>query len=170
LSGEFADIYEGIRQRAKTTSQPDSVRLARSLSPSDFGIHNAIRRSTNAVAFVDFEYFGWDDPAKMICDFLWHPANEPISDLAKRRLAANMIDTFDDQPDLAGRVRLFYPICGLNWCLILLNEFLPDALSRRLQAQVTGHDDVFALRQKQLARSVARLEQIAKDPQACPYP
>ena len=42
----------------------------RSLSPSDFGFHNAIRRADGRLAFVDFEYFGWDDPAKLVADFL----------------------------------------------------------------------------------------------------
>src|SRR5207248_1561644 len=46
---------------------------ARTLSPSDFGFHNALRRPNGQLAFLDLEYFGWDDPAKTICDFLLHP-------------------------------------------------------------------------------------------------
>ena len=45
----------------------------RCLSPSDFGFHNAICDVNGVYHFVDFEYFGWDDPAKMICDFILHP-------------------------------------------------------------------------------------------------
>ena len=43
------------------------------LSPSDFGFHNALRRKSGSLAFLDFEYFGWDDPAKLVSDFLLHP-------------------------------------------------------------------------------------------------
>jgi hypothetical protein len=43
-------------------------------SPSDFGFHNAIEDKKGKVFFVDFEYFGRDDPVKMIVDFWWHPA------------------------------------------------------------------------------------------------
>ena len=46
----------------------------RTLSPSDFGFHNALRQPDGRIIFLDFEYFGWDDPAKMIADFLLHPA------------------------------------------------------------------------------------------------
>ena len=43
-------------------------------SPSDFGFHNAIMLKNNTTTFIDFEYFGLDDPVKLISDFLWHPA------------------------------------------------------------------------------------------------
>src|ERR1700680_1391707 len=32
----------------------------RSLVPSDFGFHNSLRRPDGSLAFLDFEYFGWD--------------------------------------------------------------------------------------------------------------
>ncbi len=45
----------------------------RSLVPSDFGFHNSLRRKDGSLAFVDFEYFGWDDPVKLTADILLHP-------------------------------------------------------------------------------------------------
>ena len=56
----------------------------RTLSPSDFGFHNALRRPDGRVVFLDLEYFGWDDPAKMISDFLLHPALERFYPPSKR--------------------------------------------------------------------------------------
>lgn len=44
------------------------------LSPSDFGLHNALVREDGSFVFLDFEYFGRDDPAKMVADFMLHPA------------------------------------------------------------------------------------------------
>ena len=41
----------------------------RVLSPSDFGFHNALLDRQGNVRFFDFEYAGWDDPAKLVCDF-----------------------------------------------------------------------------------------------------
>ena len=41
----------------------------RCLSPSDFGFHNALRQSDGRLRFLDFEYAGWDDPAKTIIGF-----------------------------------------------------------------------------------------------------
>ena len=174
LADEFVAVYERVRRGFDADGQQPCGEGLRRLSPSDFGIHNALLRSNGDLAFVDFEYFGWDDPAKMISDFLLHPANEPIPWTAKHTLAAKMIDVFAD-PDLAGRIRLCYPLCGLNWCLILLNEFLSDELVRRLHAQgrgdenIAGGSGVTALQQKQLDRSRARLEQMTADRLECPY-
>ena len=39
------------------------------ISPSDFGLHNAKLGEDGKLAFFDFEYAGWDDPAKTIADF-----------------------------------------------------------------------------------------------------
>ncbi len=41
----------------------------RTLSPSDFGFHNALRRPDGTLCFLDFEYFGWDDPVKLVVGF-----------------------------------------------------------------------------------------------------
>ena len=43
------------------------------LSHSDFGFHNSIKTSKDKVIFLDFEYFGKDDPVKLVADFLLHP-------------------------------------------------------------------------------------------------
>ncbi len=98
---------------------------ARTLSPSDFGLHNAIRRPGGALAFVDFEYFGWDDPAKTIADFLLHPGMTLVDSL-KRRFASAACAAFADVPALPARTRIAYPLFGLKWALILLNDFLPE--------------------------------------------
>jgi hypothetical protein len=107
---------------------------ARTLSPSDFGFHNAIRRHDGTLAFVDFEYFGWDDPAKTIVDFLLHPGMM-LSDALKCRFATRMHGLFADVPAFADRVRIAYPLFGLKWALILLNDFLPERFLRSNGAQ-----------------------------------
>ena len=89
------------------------------------GFHNAIRRPNGALAFVDFEYFGWDDPAKTIVDFLLHPGMT-LDDRLKRRFATCVQAAFADVPALAARTRIVYPLFGLKWVLILLNDFLPE--------------------------------------------
>ena len=55
------------------------------LSPSDFGFHNAILKESGDLVFLDFEYFGRDDPVKLMADFIWHPGMK-LSNLQKRRL------------------------------------------------------------------------------------
>jgi hypothetical protein len=112
---------------------------ARTLSPSDFGFHNTIRRSDGTLAFLDFEYFGWDDPAKTIVDYLLHPGmalGEPL----KHRFARRVLDAFAGMPLVAPRARIVYPLFGLKWAMILLNDFLPEragqAIGERRMAQL----------------------------------
>ena len=102
----------------------------RVLSPSDFGFHNAIRRPDGAMAFVDFEYFGWDDPAKTIADFLLHPAMTlPFEH--KQRFASRLCSGLKRGPSLARRLPVAYALFGAKWCLILLNEFVVAHRARR---------------------------------------
>jgi hypothetical protein len=119
----FAKVAAWYRTAAGQAGQAADVEIEsarRTLSPSDFGFHNAIRRPDGSLAFVDFEYFGWDDPAKTIVDFLLHPGMtlpEPL----KTRFADRLLRAFG----LRERARIVYPLFGLKWCLILLNDFLP---------------------------------------------
>ena len=47
----------------------------RALSPSDFGLHNALRTKDGQLRFIDFEYFGWDDPVKLVSDTAIQPGS-----------------------------------------------------------------------------------------------
>ncbi len=102
----------------------------RTLSPSDFGFHNALRRADGRLVFLDFEYFGWDDPAKTVSDFLLHPAMQ-LPPALKRRFLSTMLTEFAAAPALLDRVRAVYPLFILKWCAILLNEFTLEDRPRR---------------------------------------
>ncbi len=102
----------------------------RTLSPSDFGFHNAIRLTDGSLVFLDFEYFGWDDPAKLIIDFVLHPAMTLRHSL-KRQFAESMTSHFEHSGLLKSRIGILYPLFGIKWSLILLNEFVPEEAARR---------------------------------------
>lgn len=104
----------------------------RCLSPSDFGFHNALLVK-DELYWLDFEYAGWDDPAKMVCDAVCQPA------LA---LPGRAWDEFLQMLEVhfSGRARqraeILLPAYQLKWCCILLNEFRPEAQARR---KFAGH-------------------------------
>ena len=102
----------------------------RTLSPSDFGFHNALETQSGEIFFLDFEYFGWDDPAKTVCDFLLHPGMA-LSPSLKLQFATSLVRGLPWSQGLRERVAAYYPLFGLKWCLILLNEFLPNQILRR---------------------------------------
>ena len=134
----------------------------RVLSPSDFGFHNALRTPSGGLAFVDFEYFGWDDPAKAVSDFLLHPAMS-LSPTLKRRFVAAMLQGFGEDPDLGLRLRAAYPLFRLKWCLILLNEFLEPCFARRQAASATPETWTQACA-RQLAKAEAMLDGLTVAP------
>ena len=115
------------------------------LSPSDFGFHNAVRGGDGRLTFIDFEYFGWDDPVRMVSDFLLHPGHHLDGD-AKRQFMDGCRAVFGSDPYFSDRFGALYYLIGLRWCMILLNEFLPERMARR-QAAGNAH---------QLARVLTR--------------
>jgi hypothetical protein len=170
LSPTLEAVARGCAARLAAGGQALTQPLERSqrtLSPSDFGFHNALRRADGRVIFLDFEYFGWDDPAKMISDFLLHPAMELGPEL-KRRFVSGLLTRFNDWPWLGARLEAVYPLFGLKWCLILLNEFLPEALRRREFAAVTPTERA-SLQREQLARARRMLERVRGDHDSFPY-
>jgi len=157
IDRRLAPMVSDVQRWSRDEARRDGIRFdeplppgARTLSPSDFGFHNAIRRPDGQLYFLDFEYFGWDDPAKMIADYLLHPGMA-LDDELKRRFAAGALEAFDDVPSLRARVRVVYPMFGVKWALILLNDFLPE----RIAASSSGH------LASQLAKAQAFIEDVA---------
>ena len=139
--------------------------VQRTLSPSDFGFHNALKCACGRLVFLDFEYFGWDDPAKTISDFLLHPGMK-LSLTLKQHFFAGMLGAFTNMPGLKHRVRAVYPLFGLKWCMILLNEFTIEDRSRRRFSDGTPgawSGDV------QLEKARSMLAQIIHDLQDFPF-
>jgi hypothetical protein len=139
-----------------TPSQPLAVE-DRILSPSDFGFHNAVR-TAGGMVFVDFEYFGWDDPAKLVSDFMLHPGMD-IPMAARQRFRDEVIGNLG-APDLAWRQEALLPVFGLKWCLILLNEFLRTDYARREFAGVVGGRDAVLKRQLRKAEAMLGLTEM----------
>lgn len=121
------------------------------LSPSDFGFHNAIRRKDGSLAFVDFEYFGWDDPVKLTSDFMQHPGMTLTAAQHDRFLTRAKV-IYGGESAYAQRFALIYPLYGLRWCMILLNEFLPERWEARHRAGVHVDRDVATSTQLEKAR------------------
>lgn len=142
-------------------------REERTLSPSDFGFHNALRNKEGRIIFFDFEYFGWDDPAKMISDFLLHPAMR-LSVKLKQQFASWMWRSFKEDKGLKRRIEIVYPLFGLKWCLIFLNEFVDDDLLRRDFARESPLEKR-PLQRKQLAKSKRMFEAVRETYRRFPY-
>jgi hypothetical protein len=136
----------------------------RSLVPSDFGFHNSLRRADGSLAFVDFEYFGWDDPVKLTADILLHPGRTLTPPQRRRFRGAAVALYGGGDPAFAARLAALLPLFGLRWVLILLNEFIPERWRRRVSAGVM--DDWAEAKRQQLAQAggfLASLHQKVED-------
>src|SRR5205823_11119743 len=81
--------------------------------------------------FIDFEYAGWDDPAKLICDFFCQPA-VPAPAHTFDRFAQAIAVEFPSPAIHLARAALLMPVYLVKWVCIMLNEFLPVGGSRRV--------------------------------------
>jgi hypothetical protein len=100
------------------------------VSPSDFGFHNALLEFDDRVRFLDFEYAGWDDPAKLICDFFCQPA-VPVPPRFFEPFTQAIAACYPHPEMVIGRTRLLMPVYRVKWVCIRLNEFLPTGNRRR---------------------------------------
>ena len=103
------------------------------VSPSDFGFHNAFR-TADGVKFFDFEFAGWDDPAKLMVDFMLQPRMPVASSLANSFYQS--VIPFGSEK-LRDRTAVLGPILRLKWLCIMLSVLRPDRL-REMQAVAQG--------------------------------
>lgn len=128
-------------------------------SPSDLGFHNALRRTDGSIIFLDFEFFGLDDPAKLTADTLYHPQMELPSGLMDD-FTVRAAQSMGDGQGITQRVELVSPLVGLKWCLLLLNEFLTPELARRQFAGVdaSGAERILTKQLKKARAMFARVQ------------
>jgi hypothetical protein len=104
------------------------------ISPSDFGLHNALE-DAGRLSFVDFEYAGWDDPAKLICDFICQP-EVPVAPRQGLQFREELLVDLPDPEGVGRRVECLLPVHRVKWCCIMLNEFKLEDRQRRSHAGV----------------------------------
>lgn len=105
---------------------------SRCISPSDFGFHNSLRRPDGSLVFLDFEYAGWDDATKMVCDFFCQPARPaPLNGFMSFASEVAQTLTLSDVDAFVRRCRRLFLLYRLKWCGIMLNEFVRVDRSRR---------------------------------------
>jgi hypothetical protein len=144
----------------------ETDRATQTLCPADFGFHNAMRRKGGELVFIDFDYFGWDDPVKLAADFLLHPGMR-LSDGLKRQFAAEAADIYGSDRSFGQRLALLCPLFSLRWCAILLNEFLPERWANRVSAGEAA--DWASAKQRQLDRAREWAHSLAANFRRFPY-
>lgn len=151
----WGKIKEHIASRARTQGFSLSHVLTqdeRILSPSDFGFHNALITSAGTLVFLDFEYAGWDDPARTTSDFFCQP-RIPVPRVLRPLFHAAIPSLLPNPERYTLNSELIFPVYQIKWCCIILAEFLPVASERRSFAQ--GKEPLETRRARQLAKVIA---------------
>jgi phosphoserine phosphatase len=81
--------------------------------------------------FYDFEYAGWDDPAKLMADFHWHLAFDWSLEKRMAVIAPFLQSQGRRDGEIQARYQAVLPLVGLEWVLIALNVFLPSQRVRK---------------------------------------
>ena len=148
-----------------TEDLPSSMQV---FSPSDFGFHNSLIKNNGKLCFLDFEYFGRDDPVKLMADFIWHPGMD-LNASHKIRWLKGTCKIFEKDLKIYSRFHAAWPLYGLRWSLILLNEFLEDGWYKRAYA----NDNLRHRHKNKLANQLIKAKDICEQIQAvnmeCPY-
>ena len=154
--------WDGVRERALRETFALGLDLHRGLSeaecclsPSDFGFHNALAADDGRLVFLDFEYAGRDDPAKLVVDFFCQP-QVPVPPTCRNRFVARLAALPLDEAAQA-RCRILLDVARVKWACILLNEFLPIGAARRAFADPSGREARCAA---QLEKAKAKLAEI----------
>ncbi|SRR5579883_1170720 len=168
LHESFRPIFEYHQQRAVIGYRHNGMDVAaelpryqRSLIPADFGFHNAIRDKEGKLFFIDFDYFGWDDPVKLLADILWHP-KMIFTPHQKIKIIQKITEIYHMDNFFSRRFNYHFPLFGLRWVLILLNEFIPVYWLNRQYAG--AHQDQMEAREVQLQRAKELLEKVQREP------
>ena len=130
------------------------------ISPSDFGFHNALKKTDGKICFLDFEYAGWDDPAKMTGDFFSQLA-VPVPAHYFDFFVNACLSHFSQADELIERAYLLRAIYQVKWCCIALNVFIPVNLARRQFAKPDLN--VIDLKKAQLAKAEKIVIQLEVD-------
>jgi hypothetical protein len=127
------------------------------VSPSDFGFHNALKNSEGILFFLDFEYAGIDDPAKLVCDY-FNQVAVPVSLAFSDEFESGFKQAESCDGNINVRIKALLPLYCIKWCCIILNNFLPVDGERRHFAK--SREDIQDQKRIQLVKAQNKLSTI----------
>ena len=130
----FNKFYDSIESLGWDVYRPFKE-TEKMFCPSDFGFHNILADTHNQerLFFLDFEYSGWDDPAKLLADF-FHHVGQSVSWEYKWSLLEQFASHRKQDPNFIKRWETVIDLIGLEWVLIVLNVVDPNEMQRKLFA------------------------------------
>lgn len=155
----FARFHEDVRQAGLSLQEIQEEQLI--LSPSDFGFHNMLVDSNDTVHFLDLEYFGWDDPAKVLADF-FHSLGQSISWELKWHFLDHVCSKLPCGAAIRKRWKIIVDVIALEWILIALNVVVREIRERKIFADPTlTENELVKLRLLEAKRLTSRIKSLS---------
>ena len=135
VEGRLTPVWEAVRGGVEVAAAAACMPLETPVgttvvSPSDFGFHNALVDADGHATFIDFEYAGVDDPAKLICDYFCQHERPVPTACRPAFVAALAAGLRLDDLDL-WRARILLPVYRVKWVCIMRNEYSGLGARRR---------------------------------------
>lgn len=157
LKPAWAEVRSRVITGALKTGMVLEQGIGRTIiSPSDFGFHNTLLRPDGELQFLDFEYAGFDDPAKLVGDFYACPEIPTPQDTFER-FVDRLVLLLEFPEAFRDRARLLRDAYRVKWACIILNDFLPSDDARRAFA---GGEERAARCAAQLRKAEAKIAEI----------
>lgn len=135
---------------------PNAAVTSQILSPSDFGFHNSLIDGAYRATFIDFEYAGRDDAAKLICDFFCQP-EIPVSFVHYPRFRDRILGAINATDADRARCDGLLDAYRIKWLCIMMNEFLSTGARRREFAEDTAREDRAARQLATITKALSAL-------------
>jgi hypothetical protein len=143
LNAQFLPALTAAEERARRIYRELGLDFAADQPPggqtliaSDFGAHNALRGPDGQITFLDFEYFGWDDPLTSVGNFVLHPGMR-LTPAQRDRYQNTLLAHLGSAH--AKRAAALLPLFALRWCAIVLSDLLPERRAHRSAANPDRH-------------------------------
>ena len=132
ISTELVPAWETIKNRILSDEKCSIHKTIDPvfLSPSDFGFHNILYDEVAGLKFIDFEYAGLDDLAKLTNDFMSCP-EIPVSEKFRSIWVERIARKLNVDSEFFDRVQLLDCAYQVKWICIILNDFLFVGSQRR---------------------------------------
>lgn len=157
LRPKWAFVRQSLLNAAAERGTDIHARIEREVvSPSDFGFHNALIDTAGRAIFIDFEYAGRDDPAKLVCDFFCQP-EVPVPGEFFAGFVARLSGALGLSEEDEWRCGALLDAYRIKWACIMLNEFTVMGAKRRA---FSNPDDAEARARHQIERVRGVLAQI----------
>lgn len=135
----------------------------RRINHIDFGFHNVIYKTNDRrdePYFIDYELSGWDDPARMIGDFMTHDKNRQIPHELRELFLKEYKKARDLGPKERNRLDMAVTLMDTEWVATYLWSIAPERLAIRKLSIKNFNLESFVV--GQLQKVGARLKELEK--------